>query len=346
MTEAEMLAALTLVSDSDSNDDVGGGSILAPADATEQQVNLVRLQDGIPMYLWRRSISFLTVCEQAVSVCGMSRFFRECSNVYMQNFWSEPILHLPEDTRSLARAMEMCQYLMEQEGYVEGTTVVVALGSGVYEVVGSWESPWSDTYQKTLSVPFDNLSFVGKGERETTIHGCFVVMNGRKLHVAGLTIKNSTWAGNSGFGLGAFEAGTKMDLLNVTVGECQYHGLDAQNGAEIVATGCQFHQNGWNGVYVSGTTTTARFTNCTFHHNKSNGVFAQSGAVVDLMGEGTSMHDNERDGLCAEDRVTTVNVYQPCVLNDMSHGNKGQNIRRVYRNYVYGGTIQQKDSTK
>ena len=138
MTEAEMLAALTLGSNSDSDDDVGGGSILAPANATEQQVNLVRLQDGIPIYLWRRAMSFLTVCEQAMSVRGVSHFFRECSEAYMQNFWSEPILHLPQDASSLARATEMCQHLMSQEGYVEGTTVVVALGSGVYEVVGSW----------------------------------------------------------------------------------------------------------------------------------------------------------------------------------------------------------------
>ena len=71
-------------------------------------------------------MSFLTVREQAVSVRGMSRFFRQCSDAYMQNFWSKPIIHLPQDlapclaqdARSLARAMEMCQYLMSQEGYV------------------------------------------------------------------------------------------------------------------------------------------------------------------------------------------------------------------------------------
>ena len=63
------------------------------------------------------------------------------------------------------------------------------------------------------------------------------------------------------------------------------------------------------------------------HHNKNSGVYASSGAVVDLMGEGTSVHDNERFGLSAQFRGTTINVYQPCVLNDMSHGNKVQNIR-------------------
>ena len=65
-----------------------------------------------------------------------------------------------------------------------------------------------------------------------------------------------------------------------------------------------------------------------------------SGAVVDLMGEGTSVHDNEGNGLSAYNHGSTINVYQPCVLNDMSHGNKGQNI------YEYGGTVQQKDKSK
>jgi len=262
-----MLAAIALVSDSNSNsdDDVREGPIVAP-DAMEQQqqVNLVRLQDGIPIYLWRRCISFLTVREQAVSVRGMSRFFHECSDVYMQNFWSEPILHLPQDARSLARAMEMCQYLMRQEGYVEGITFVVELGSDIYEVEGSCEVSGIGTYQKMLSVPCDNLSFVGKGEGETIVHGGFVFCRqrrgrGRKVHFEGLTMKNP-----SGFGLVVSGTGTEIFLQKVTVEECQDHGVSARGGAKLVATGCQFFQNGEYGVSASGSTTTARFTNCTF----------------------------------------------------------------------------------
>ena len=94
-------------------------------------------------------------------------------------------------------------------------------------------------------------------------------------------------------------------------------------------------------MWVYGSTRTARLTNCTSHHNKWHGVCANEGAVVDLMGAGTSVHDNERHGLAAFNDGTTINVYQPCVLNDMSHGNKGQNI------YEYaGGIVQQKDSKK
>ena len=95
-------------------------------------------------------MSFLTVREQALSVRGVSRFFRECSDAYMENFWSEPTIHLPQDASSLARAIEICQYLMTQEGYVEGTTMVVVLGSGVYEVVASWTDPEDgDTWRWT-----------------------------------------------------------------------------------------------------------------------------------------------------------------------------------------------------
>jgi len=310
-------------------------SSVAPT-ALAQQVNLVQLHDGIPIYLWRRAMSFLTVREQAVSVRGVSRFFRKCSDVYMENFWSEPTIHLPQDASSLERVMEMCQYLMRQEGYVEGTTVVVVLGSGVYEVVGSWTDPYGTTCQKMLSVPCNNLSFVGQGEGETIVHGSFVVENGRKASFEGLTVKSS-----HGHGLFAYGAWTKMFLKNVTGVDCQGNGVYVSDGANLDATGCHFHQNGRHGVGVQGSRTTARLTNCTSHDNKYHGVCAVSGAVVDLMGEGTSVHDNERFGLSAYYRGTTINVYQPCVLNDMSHGNKSQNI------FEYdGGTVQQKDSKK
>ena len=336
MTEAEMMAALALdSSDSDSDGNAGGGSIIAPA-ATEQPVNLNRVENGMQIKLWRRVISFLSVCEQTVSVRGMSHFFRQCSNAYMQKFWSEPILHMPQDAPSLARLMELVQRLMEEEGYVEGTTVMVALGSGVHEVVGSWVDPEDgEVMQKMLSVPCNNLSFVGQGEGVTIVEGGLVVENGRKVSVEGLTMKNA-----SGYGVFASGAGTEVVLKKMTVEECQQTGVYVINGAKLVATECHFHQNGVHGVFVGGSTTTARLTNCTSHHNRLDGVDAHSGAVVDLMGEQTSVHDNERHGLIAF-FGGSINVYQPCVLNDMSHGNKRQNIYRSD-----GGRVQQKDSKK
>ena len=159
---------------------------------------------------------------------------------------------------------------------------------------------------------------------------------------------------SSGYGLLASGAGTKMVLQSVAVEECQSYGVYVRDGAKLVATECQFHQNGGSGVNVWDSTTTARLTNCTSHHNKWNGVQASSGAVVDLMGRRTSVHDNERHGLSAENcdhhqQETTINVYQPCVLihgvdyhsKIVSHGNKRQNIFMDF-----GGIVQQKGSKK
>ena len=172
----------------------------------------------------------------------------------------------------------------------------------------------------------------------TIVEGGFAVENGRKVSVEGLTMKSA-----SGYGVVASGAGTEIVLKKMTVEECQSTGVGVDEGAQLVATECHFHQNGGHGVVVVGSTTTARLTNCTSHHNKVDGVHAHSGAVVDLMGEQTSVHDNERYGLAAYERGSTINVYQPCVLNDISHGNKGQNISRGYDN---SGTIQQKHSKK
>ena len=126
----------------------------------------------------------------------------------------------------------------------------------------------------------------------------------------------------------------------MTAEECQEDGVHVRDGAQLVVMECHFHQNKEDGVCVAGSTTNARLTNCTSHHNKGDGVYADTGAVVDLMGEQTSVHDNERHGLAAWTHGSTINVYQPCVLNDMSHGNKGQNI------YELDGHVQQKNSKK
>ena len=127
----------------------------------------------------------------------------------------------------------------------------------------------------------------------------------------------------------------------MTAEECQEDGVHVRDGAQLVVMECHFHQNKEDGVCVAGSTTNARLTNCTSHHNKGDGVGAWSGAVVDLMGEQTSVHDNERHGLAAWTHGSTIKVYQPCVLNDMSHGNKRQNTHEEY-----SSIIQQKDSKK
>jgi hypothetical protein len=209
----------------------------------------------------------------------------------------------------------------------------------------------------TLTVPRVNLSIGGKEQEEgkekekVVISGCLKVESTWRyfprtgcmqtsvkfICLTDVTVKD-TIGDEFHAGLHASGAGTKMILKNVKVENCQNNGVYVWRGATLDATGCHFHQNGGIGVHVFGSTTTARLTNCTSHDNKSDGVIAYDGSVVDLMGEGTSVHDNEGHGLSASDRGT-INVYQPCVLNDMSHGNKLKNI-----NMEDGGCVQQRGS--
>ena len=117
---------------------------------------------------------------------------------------------------------------------------------GVHEVVGSWEDPEDgDVMQKMLSVPCNNLSFVGQGEGVTIVEGGLAVENGRKVSVEGLTMKNA-----SGYGVVALGAGTEIVLKKMTVEECQSTGVVVYEGAQLVAMECHFHQNGGNGSTV------------------------------------------------------------------------------------------------
>ena len=233
--------------------------------------------------------------------------------------------------RCLKNTMELLRMLSKRgNGYDMARRVSLVLAEGVH-VVGPG----------ILTVPHINLSIgikeqeKGKEKDKVDIIGGLVVENGVCLCLTDVTVKDS-----SGEGLGASGAGTQMVLQNVNVENNQNQGVRVWGGAQLVATECHFHQNGWNGVGVGGSRTTVRLTNCTSHHNKFAGVVATSGAVVDLMGAGTSVHDNEGNGLYAL-CGGTINVYQPCVLNDMSHGNKLQNICEYD-----GGRVQQKDSKK
>jgi len=316
--------------------------------APRAPLNLCKIKNDTLFHL----MTFLEI-DALKCVIFVSRSMRDTVRSYLAILRQKSIFHIStmemiqrgdllfhRDFPNLDSARAMLEILSTLPRYDSSKKVELELERGVYEVVGSCVVPTRrrclSTYQKTLSVPCTNVSIVGKGEGETIVHGGFVVEKGRKLRIAGLTVKNA-----SGYGVFASGAGTEIVLKKMTVEECQFNGVYVYEGAQLVATECHFHQNGEEGVVVSGSTTTARLTNCTSHHNKVDGVVAFSGAVVDLMGEGTSVHDNEGYGLSAWLRGSTINVYQPCVLNDMSHRNKRQNI---YMNS--GGIVQQKDSKK
>ena len=194
------------------------------------------------------------------------------------------------------------------------------LGNGLHKV---------KTYRKKM--------VVGAGRR-TEFTNCNTINVNCSLTFVGESAEGTIVEG--GFNFATHENDPKdrvivAGLESMTVLKSIDSGVDVGKAAKLDATECHFHHNRTSGVKVKGSTATAHFTNCTFHDNKYDGVIALCGGVVDLMGEGTSVRDNGRYGLATFHSGTTISVYQPCVLNDMCHGNMDQNIKE------YGGIVQQ-----
>jgi len=312
--------------------------------------NICQLEPDVLCYL----MTFLKVDALKI-VVFLSRALRDTVTSYFVILLKKPIFHISiveiikkgketfhRDFPTLDKAMEMMHILSTLKQYNPKKTMVLELEAGVHNIVGTWTNPSCTTYQQTLSVLCDKLSIVGQGLGETFIYGGLVVENGRSLSITSLTIKNP-----SGYGLVAMGEGmtnvtkmTKMIVGNVKIEECLYHGVSAEGGGvELEANEVQVCKNGECGVWVVGLKTIARLTNFISHNNKSAGVCTSSSAVVDLKGEKTSVHDNEGYGLYAAG--TTINVYRPCVLSQVSRGNRRQNVAKIN-----GGIIRQNDDSK
>ena len=193
---------------------------------------------------------------------------------------------------------------------------ILELEGGAYNVVGSWSPPSSDhIYHQTLAC--SNVCVVGKGQGETILYGRLVAEGGKTLNLQGVTIKNPR-----GVGLVADGEGTQVDMRDVTIEECKSTGVRASRGAKINAAKCQFKKNGGSGFNVSDSGTSACLTDCVFVHNEYDGVSSSKDAMMNLMGEETSMHDNKRYGMHAFN-CGTIHVHTDC---NAFVGNKGANV--------------------
>ena len=101
-----------------------------------------------------------------------------------------------------------------------------------------------------------------------------------------------------------------VEMMGVSVKGCGDQGLSIFSGASVKATQCEFSENGWTGVFVTGGSK-GIFTDCTIHHNGMIGVGAgEEGTLVELRGEQTEIHHNGNYGLCALS-TGTINIYIP-----------------------------------
>ena len=160
---------------------------------------------------------------------------------------------------------------------------------------GSWTNSYGDVRENTLGITCSNITFIGQGKDKTTVHGGIGVRNKKNV--------------TNGYGLRVEGEEASVEMLGVYVKACEVAGLYVMNGASVKATQCEFSENGWSGVDMSGGSK-GIFTDCSIHHNGESGVWANNeGTLVELRGEQTEIHHNQY-GLSAFSNAT-INIYIP-----------------------------------
>ena len=114
----------------------------------------------------------------------------------------------------------------------------------------------------------------------------------------------------NGYGLIVDGEEASVEMIGVSVKECEGSALFARSSASVKATQCEFSENKHIGVRMNGGAK-GFFTDSTIHHNGAHGVFAHGeGTLAKLRGEQTEMHHNTLDGLSACSSAT-INIYIP-----------------------------------
>ena len=130
----------------------------------------------------------------------------------------------------------------------------------------------------------------------------------------------------NGDGLHVYGEEASVEMMGVSVKECESHGLYVGSRASVKAKQCEFSENGWNGVVVNGGSK-GIFTDCSIHHNGNDGVFAyEEGTLVELRGEQTEIHHNGKFGLLAFSNAI-INIYIPSrSITALVHDNEGDDL--------------------
>ena len=216
-----------------------------------------------------------------------------------QEFLTRNTFRVPEQVPTIDEAMRVGFNLAKQKVFSKEKPLVVVLSEGEHVVEENEDG------ENTLEITCSNIMFIGQSKDKTTVRGGFGVFNKKNV-----TVKSLTLTMTNGFGLCVEGEEASVEMMGVSVKECQVSGLYVHSGASVKATQCEFSENGGVGVAVTGGSK-GIFTDCTIHHNGVDGVFAYGeGSLVELRGEQTEIHHNGRFGLVANFNGT-INIYIP-----------------------------------
>ena len=265
------------------------------------------LVNAIPYEVWRDIICPKLGYSDRLNLNATCNEFVDTFGDYKQKFLKKHAIHVPQDVRTIEKAMELVAKL--QLIPTEKDPLRIVLDEGVHEIKGD--------YRKAMRVAESHITFVGKGKDQTTILGGFYVVNRyvkrggicvfirRNIKFEALTIMNPDVNG-----IGLVLDDSTVEVLNCVVKHCWATGMSVDGNATVTATNCEFMENTMKGVFCGDAKLI--LNDCQIHHNGWNGLTASRNAVVDIHGTKTDIHANKEYCIYAM-RNAWVNIHLPWI---------------------------------
>ena len=257
---------------------------------------------------------------------------------FFEAYWQEKFhgnvlpLRVGNDVATIDGVMGVIEILSSRRDYTKASPFVVLLGKGNHEVTSSWTNPNGDVYPTTLGITRSNISIIGQGIGETTIVGGIGIHNVQNITLKQLTVTNTN-------DQGILMYGAVVALVDVATVHCGNTGIRVDKTtsipSQLVAKRCEMSNNGGSGLFIYNTHNTISqnvcLKNCISHHNR-NGIVVSGKGVVNIHGDATALHSNERHGIFAWN-AGKVFIHLPSHHNTTY--NNGEEDRRTHD----GGTI-------
>jgi hypothetical protein len=161
---------------------------------------------------------------------------------------------------------------------------------------------------KPLVIDFtQSIKITGQGQGKTKIVGVVVVQKARDIELNNLTLTSGS---KGGCGLRVENGGSAI-VTGCEVKCCRGCGVEVREKSFLSMHNSYVHHNGWSGVIVIGDGTEATFTNLESNHNERCGIEAKDGAVVNIQGKRTNIHNNDGAGLSAVGAGAIIRINLP-----------------------------------
>ena len=288
--------------------------------------------DEPPLEVWdHHIIPLLSLRDLALSrtVCT---FFE----AYWQDKFSNNVLPLRvgNDVATIDDVMDVIEILSSRREHTKLNPLVVLLGKGEHQITSSWTGPpqlyVNNVHESTIAITRSNITFVGTGKDTTTILGGFRIEDFENITFKNMTVTNASEDGD-----GIFMRNAKVELIDVALKGCDNDAVwitSSTSATTLVATRCEFANNGSHGVVLYNRLIIATFNNCVFHDNKYDGLQGRVLCTIHLHGEATAIYHNGRYGILAF-------ASGKVLLHLPSHHNTFYNNGGEDRHTNGGGTI-------